>query len=141
MPRTGDHASESGEYTADWHCTVFMRAGMAFPACPDCGEIVEFTKVPQPEAISATPVESLCPNCRRGVLPYPTFPIPDGATTFCQPHDPWNAGQECLLRFRYDAAGDKGWQPWPVPKREAASRRQGATVRAWWRRPTQKVAR
>jgi len=45
MPKTGEQALEAGEYSADWHWTIFMRVGMVFPPCPECHQVVEYTKV------------------------------------------------------------------------------------------------
>ena len=127
MPKTGEYARESGEYTADWHCTVFMYADMQLPPCPDCGEAVEYTLVRRPVPMSSVSVETLCPRCGRGVIRFPTAPIPHHAVAFCEPHDPWNSHQECRSRFRYDAAAGTGWHLWPVPLGDVD---QG---RAWYR--------
>ncbi len=119
MPKTGDFARESGEYAADWHCTIFMHTDMRFPPCPDCYQVVEYVKVARPMVPAAVPLtETLCPSCGRGVLRFQLVPIPEGSVAFCEPHDPWNAHQECRSRFRYDATGGTGWQPWPVPPKD-----------------------
>jgi hypothetical protein len=45
MPKTGEHARESGEYTAGCaHWTIFMNAGWEFPPCPQCHGTVEYTR-------------------------------------------------------------------------------------------------
>ena len=45
MPKTGEHARESGEYTAGCaHWTIFMNAGWEFPPCPQCHQVVEYTR-------------------------------------------------------------------------------------------------
>jgi len=121
MPRTGEYAQVAGEYEAEWHQSVFVRVGMAFPPCPQCHASVEYTKVVTSYARcprGLTPDEAVCPNCGRGVLRVLTFPVGDGTLAFCQPHDPWNPRQECLTRFRYDESHGEGWQVWPVRPEE-----------------------
>lgn len=52
MPRTGDHATVTGEYKADYHTPcgnaerlIHMIAGREFPPCPHCHHAVTWTLV------------------------------------------------------------------------------------------------
>jgi len=46
MPKTGDYAHATGEYVADcMHWTIYMRAGVEFPPCPQCHRSVEYRRV------------------------------------------------------------------------------------------------
>jgi hypothetical protein len=46
MPKTGEYAHTTGEYAADcMHWTIYMRAGLEFPPCPQCHQVVEYRKI------------------------------------------------------------------------------------------------
>lgn len=45
MPKTGEHATVTGEYTADCaHWTISMQVGQEFPPCPQCHQVVDYKR-------------------------------------------------------------------------------------------------
>ena len=54
MPKTGDHATTTGTYKADYHTPcgaaeriIHMIAGREFPPCPHCHYAVTWTLIRQ----------------------------------------------------------------------------------------------
>jgi hypothetical protein len=87
MPKTGDRAQESGEYTADCaHWAISMRSGWEFPPCPQCHQVVEYARrsvapVTGHEWGDVVPVPSGMPP-RHPAAGNPSEPFGQGQTLF-----------------------------------------------------------